>query len=603
MTHFRPISLCNTVYKIISKILVNCLRPLLPDVISPFQIGFVKGRKATDNYQIANEVSHSFRSRRGKGAKLDIEKAYDRLSWSFIHDTLAALHFLIPVIKLIMSAISSVSYKILWNGEASRSFAPRCGLRQGDPLSPYIFILCLNVLSVQFSRSLATKQIHGFKVSRSGPALTHLLFADDILLFGRASPLEVNNIMNILHHFFSSAGLSLSIHKSKLFISKNTPRETRTTISNITGFLVTTDLGQYLGLPLLHGRVSSSTFSFLIDKLNSKLSSWKISCLFMAARVVLVKFTLSAILVYASQALPLSASICEQLDHINRNFIWGHERGQKRHHLINWRTVCLPKGAGGIGVRQFKKVNLAFFINAVWRLWRDEASVWAQTFKNKYFPTCSIWQAINRPSHSVTWKYLLKARDQILQNIRWLVGHGNEVSFWHDNWCCGIVLRHWFIGPLPKDCEFWKVADCLLPTHHWDTTLLSSNLPQHILDLIYSVPLSDSLTNQDIPYWPSHSRECTTKDAYAALTLDTIFPFTDTLIWLWKLSLPPNILIFLWKILHNRLATKDNLPWIEDKRCALCHSTSKSGVHVLRDCFFARTYWRRLNIFSNNPSF
>lgn len=121
-----------------------------------------------------------------------------------------------------------------------------------------LIILTSALTSCPFS-SLAqwNKNIHGFKLLHSGPAITHLCFADDILLFGRATCQEVSSIMTILNNFFSNAALSLSIQESKLFISKNTPRDTRNAISTLTGFHVTIDLGRYLGLPLLHRRLSS----------------------------------------------------------------------------------------------------------------------------------------------------------------------------------------------------------------------------------------------------------------------------------------------------------------------------------------------------------
>ena len=155
MGHFKPISLCNTVYKIVSKILVQRLRPLLPSLVSPMQAAFLEGRRSSDNVIIAQELIFSLKCRKGKDGymivKIDFEKAYDRLEWSFIKMVLE--HFGLPenIVKLIMSCVSSTTTSILFNGSRMYSFQPTRGIRQGDPLSPYLFILCMEFLGAQIS--------------------------------------------------------------------------------------------------------------------------------------------------------------------------------------------------------------------------------------------------------------------------------------------------------------------------------------------------------------------------------------------------------------------------------------------------------------------
>ena len=148
---FRPISLCNFYYKIISKILVNRLRPLLPKIIDPSQAAFVPGRWIGENVALAQEIVHSFKqSKKRKGSvgfKLDFHKAYDSLEWTFILRVLKVVGFDQKVINLIYQCISTVSFTLLLNGSKSSSFSPSRGIRHGDPLSPYLFILCSEVLA------------------------------------------------------------------------------------------------------------------------------------------------------------------------------------------------------------------------------------------------------------------------------------------------------------------------------------------------------------------------------------------------------------------------------------------------------------------------
>jgi len=158
-SQFWPISLCTTLYKIISKILVYRLRLLLHKIISPFQSAFIPGRSIHDNILITHEIMHKFKMIKGKtawiGLKLDMEKAYDCLEWDFLFAILHQLGFHHQWIGWIRECVTSVSYSMLINHVPIGFFKPSRGLRQGDPLSPYLFILCMNVLSLAISKAVS----------------------------------------------------------------------------------------------------------------------------------------------------------------------------------------------------------------------------------------------------------------------------------------------------------------------------------------------------------------------------------------------------------------------------------------------------------------
>lgn len=135
--NYRPISLCNFVYKVITKIIVTRIRPLLEKLVSPFQSAFVPGRKGLDNAIIAQEIIHSISRKRGNAGymviKIDLEKAYDRLEWSFVREVLCLTNFPPDMIQLIMSCVSSASASIMFNGRALEPFLPSRAIRHGDP--------------------------------------------------------------------------------------------------------------------------------------------------------------------------------------------------------------------------------------------------------------------------------------------------------------------------------------------------------------------------------------------------------------------------------------------------------------------------------------
>lgn len=147
---FRPISLCNVAYKVITKILAQRLRLVMCSVVNPCQSSFIPNRQSRDNIIVAQEVFHSMRRRKGKkgwmAIKIDLEKTYDRLSWSFIKETLDDIGLPGGFVDLIWHSISSPRMQVLWNGEALEEFSPSRGIRQGDPISPYLFVLCIEKL-------------------------------------------------------------------------------------------------------------------------------------------------------------------------------------------------------------------------------------------------------------------------------------------------------------------------------------------------------------------------------------------------------------------------------------------------------------------------
>nr|KYP46578.1 Transposon TX1 uncharacterized [Cajanus cajan] len=155
LKEFRPISLCNVAFKVISKVIVARIRPFLNDIIGPFQGSFILGRGATDNSILAQEAINFIqkdKSKRGSLAlKIDLEKAYDRINWNFLQATLWRFGFPERIIKLIMWGVTNSSLSVLWNGSKLPSFAPTRGLRQGDPLSPYLFVLCMERLALRIN--------------------------------------------------------------------------------------------------------------------------------------------------------------------------------------------------------------------------------------------------------------------------------------------------------------------------------------------------------------------------------------------------------------------------------------------------------------------
>ena len=173
VTQFRPIGLCNVAYKLITKVLVQRLKKILPDLISPYQASFIPGRQITDNIVIMQEALHTMRRKKGlhglMAIKLDLEKAYDKLNRNFIKSTLLDMRLPQLMVEVIMRCITSCSMRVLWNGESTDCFHPSRGIRQGDPLSPYIFVACVERLSQLIEGLVQGGQWRPLRVCKNGP--------------------------------------------------------------------------------------------------------------------------------------------------------------------------------------------------------------------------------------------------------------------------------------------------------------------------------------------------------------------------------------------------------------------------------------------------
>lgn len=222
---FRPISLCNVLLKLISKIMVRRIRPFLDDIVGPLQSSFIPGRGTSDNALIAQEIVHHMHKKKGKVGylmfKIDFEKAYDRVDWDFLKLTLTEFGFPAHIVNLIMSIVTASTLSVKWNGEKLASFAPTRGLRQGDPMSPYLFVLCMEKLAILIQEKITAKQWQPVKISKNGPPISHLFFADDCIFFTKAKTSQVLLVQEVLNAFCLASGMKINVQKSRFLPSNN----------------------------------------------------------------------------------------------------------------------------------------------------------------------------------------------------------------------------------------------------------------------------------------------------------------------------------------------------------------------------------------------
>lgn len=204
--------------------------------------------------------------------KVDMAKVYDRLEWPFIRDSLLATGFSDNITSLILFCVSSVSYQVLINGQPSKRFILERGIRQDDPISPYLFILYANVLSEMLHKESHLGKLHGIKVARNAPQITHLLLDDDNLLFARANEKEAETLIQVLHSYQLAFGQLVNFDKSDMSYGRNVPIHDKEIICNKIGMKVVIHHSKYLGLPIVFG------IKTLIKSVAQAIPNYVLSC-------------------------------------------------------------------------------------------------------------------------------------------------------------------------------------------------------------------------------------------------------------------------------------------------------------------------------------
>ena len=224
------------------------------------------------------------RKKKGKekwmAIKLDMEKAYDRLEWSFILNVLRNFGFNERWINWISECISITFFSILINGSPYGFFQPQRDLRQGDPLSPFLFIIAAEVLSKLLQKAEESKKLKGIKLAKGCQPISHLQFADDLFIFGRADEENIRSIKECLSTFSSWSGQKINTHKSTMVFSKNLSSwHSKNLLAGSMGLKIEGSKGKYLGLPMLIGKSKKGTFQEVVERVEKKYQGWKVKLL------------------------------------------------------------------------------------------------------------------------------------------------------------------------------------------------------------------------------------------------------------------------------------------------------------------------------------
>ncbi|WJX67068.1 hypothetical protein P8452_51564 [Trifolium repens] len=301
LNDFRPISLVGSMYKILAKVLANRLRQVVGSVVSEVQSAFVKERQILDGILVANEVMDDARKNQKELVlfKVDFEKAYDLVDWGYLDDVMCHMAFLALWRKWIKECVGTATSSVLVNGSPTDEFTFERGLRQGDPLSPFLFLLAAEGLSVMMRAVVHSNLFTGYTVgSGTSTIVSHLQFADDTLLIGVKSWANVRAMRVVLVLFAAVSGLKVNFHKNML-VGVNVAESWLAEAASVLGCSVGRIPFLYLGLPIGGDPRRLSFWDPIVNKIRTRLSGWNSRFLSFGGRLVLLKSVLTSLPVYA----------------------------------------------------------------------------------------------------------------------------------------------------------------------------------------------------------------------------------------------------------------------------------------------------------------
>ncbi|KAJ0578963.1 putative RNA-directed DNA polymerase [Helianthus annuus] len=277
---YRPISLVGAINKVVSKVLANRLKKVLGTVISDNQSAFLSGKFILDGPLIINEAISWLKKSKRKAFlfKLDFEKAYDNVNWGFLISIMTQMGFPWLWCDWVHGLLSAARAAVLVNGSPTFDFQCLKGMRQGDPLSPFLFLIVMEALSCCFNKAVDIGSFKGIRLPNNGPILSHLLFADDALIIGEWSVDSISNVIRILRGFHICSGLRINLHKSSI-MGVGVPDSELDSMASTVGCKAESLPVKYLGIPVGANMDRLSNWRAVIETFESRLSMWKAAVL------------------------------------------------------------------------------------------------------------------------------------------------------------------------------------------------------------------------------------------------------------------------------------------------------------------------------------
>ncbi|GJR29960.1 RNA-directed DNA polymerase, eukaryota [Tanacetum coccineum] len=446
----RPISLIGSIYKIIAKFLTNRLVCVMGGIVNEVQSAFIEDRQILDGPFILNEMLSWCKKRKKQSLifKVDFEKAYDSVRWDFLDNVLRKFGFGDKWCKWIQCCLHSSRGSIIINGSPTDEFQFRKGLKQGDPLSPFLFILIMETLHLSFQRVVDAGMFHGLKLGGT-LNLSHMFYADDAVFVGEWSENNIATLVHVLDCFHKVSGLKINMNKSKI-MGTHVDHDKVSRAANKLGCLILKAPFLYLGSYVGGNMNRLKSWDDIINRVRRRLSNWKMKMLSIGGRLTLVKSVLGSMPIFHMSLFKVPSGILRTLESIRSQFFNGIDGSKNKVSWVQWSKVLAPKVNGGLGVSSLFALNRGLIFKWVWRFVSHDNSLWARVIKAVHGEDGNIGVNSKNGSNSA-WlnivreiNVLSKKGINLMNHLRIKLGNGELTSFWDDDWCEGGRLKDRF---------------------------------------------------------------------------------------------------------------------------------------------------------------
>lgn len=290
--------------------------------------------------------------------------------------TLSALKFSERFIHWIKLCVTTTSFSVQVNEELVGFFRSERGLRQGCSLSPYLFVISMNVLFRMLDKA-ATEHKIGYHPNCKNVKLTHLCFADDLLVFSDGTKHSIESIFTVFKEFAIFSGLMVSLDKSTIYMARVSDENINTILAEFPFDSGTLPV-RYLGLPLLTKRMTNQDYDPLLEKIRGRISCWIARYLSFVGRLQLIGSVIHSLTNFWISAFRLPKTCLKEIDKLCSAFLWFEPELNAKKGKIAWSDICKPKEEGGLGLKPLVEANKVSCLKLIWRILTARSSLWVQ---------------------------------------------------------------------------------------------------------------------------------------------------------------------------------------------------------------------------------
>nr|GEX07717.1 hypothetical protein [Tanacetum cinerariifolium] len=487
VTDFRPIACCNVIYKCISKIITDRMKGSLDKLVDQNQSAFVPSRHIQDNILLSQVLLKGYDRKDGPNRaamKVDIQKAYDTVNWKFLEAILREFGFHEKIVDWVVKCITTASFSICVNGERFGYFKGGRGLRQGDPISPYLFTLVMEVLTLIVKDKVEKNRDFRYHFGCKKVKLTHVCFADDLIMFCNGDIGSVKTLKEAIEEFGAVFGLMPNYSKSTIIFGSMS-NEDKQSILETVPFKVENLPVRYSGVPLTSKRIGVKDCKVLTDKIKGRISNWKNKSL--------------------------------------KSFLWSHGDSSKGKAKVAWKNICRPKSQGGLGLKDLSETSDSWGWKNILKLRNEVRDHIVMKIGNeeKAKVIYDNWSSIGILQSFITQRDIYDARLDANMVVKDLVSKG--VCKWPIEWTSKYPMLsqqpNISLNEHKKDELIWKSRDgkeckfsvkqacedlsCCYNAVKWKNLVwFSQNIPKHAF-ILWMAILNKMTTQDKVRTWGS----------------------------------------------------------------------------------------------------